>query len=327
MREDHPRATPTSSDSRSHHGHARPQRGGRGRRDRQRDRAHGLHAHHGFGRLHRRHEPRPGPRRRPGTSPLASPSSCVSGETADRCGGTGLNIYGGTPGRLERHEHRQRDGSAGRPLPVPHPRGPLAADRQHRRAARSPSSTSRRARPGSSPRTRRRTALDGIRWTPWGTVLFAEETDNGRLFELVLDKKDPMSGTTYRAAALGLLAHEGIEVGPDGAVYVIDEFRGQSAGVGGGIYRFVPDRRGDLTAGKLYALKVDGADGVGQGSWVGPIDPATARTVGHRCRWHRLRASRGPRDHRQRALRGRHRDPGPGRTAGACSPSTCRACR
>ena len=94
-------------------------------------------------------------------------------------------------------------------------------------------------------------SLDGIRWTPWGTVLFAEERDNGRLFEVVLDKKDPMKGTVVERPKVGLLAHEGIEVGPDGSVYVIDEFRGQRRGVGGGIYRFVPDRRGDLTQGKL----------------------------------------------------------------------------
>ena len=33
--------------------------------------------------------------------------------------------------------------------------------------------------------------LDGIRWTPWGTVLFAEETTGGRLFEIYLDPADP----------------------------------------------------------------------------------------------------------------------------------------
>ena len=32
-------------------------------------------------------------------------------------------------------------------------------------------------------------ALDGIRWTPWGTVLFAEEVDDGRLFEIVLNNR------------------------------------------------------------------------------------------------------------------------------------------
>lgn len=125
------------------------------------------------------------------------------------------------------------------------------------------------------------TALDGIRWTPWGTLLFAEETDGGRLFELIPAKRNPMAGTVVERPALGALAHEGIDVGPDGAVYVIDENRGQSDGVGGGIYRFVPDRRGDLSSGELYVLGVDGGvEGVGQGEWLGPIDPADAAAAG-----------------------------------------------
>lgn len=124
------------------------------------------------------------------------------------------------------------------------------------------------------------TALDGIYWTPWNTVLFAEETTNGRLLELVLDEHDKMSGVAVERPAVGLLAHEGIEIDREGSVYVVDEFRGQTSGYGGGIYKFVPDNFGDLTSGKLYALKVTGDDGVGQGEWVGPIDAANAAQAG-----------------------------------------------
>jgi uncharacterized protein len=93
--------------------------------------------------------------------------------------------------------------------------------------------------------------LDGLRWTPWGTLLFAEETTGGRLFEAYLDPSDPtvVERVDVRPQ-VGILRHEGIGVGPDGSVYVIDELNG------GSIYRFVPNRRGDLSEGQLYALRL-----------------------------------------------------------------------
>ncbi|ALP52488.1 hypothetical protein Tel_04620 [Candidatus Tenderia electrophaga] len=130
------------------------------------------------------------------------------------------------------------------------------------------------------------TALDGIRWTPWGTLLFAEETSGGRLFEIELNANLMTAATVHDRPAVGRLAHEGIDIDSEGNVYVIDEHRGRSQGCngvvpcGGGIYKFVPDVYGDLSSGALYVLKVNGADGVGQGEWVGPIDPMTARTAG-----------------------------------------------
>jgi hypothetical protein len=132
------------------------------------------------------------------------------------------------------------------------------------------------------------TALDGIRWTPWKTLVFAEETAGGRFFEIILNN-DMVTGTVVDRPAVGRLAHEGIDIGPDGAIYVVDEHRGLTEGCaigtpcGGGIYKFVPDTRGDLSSGSLYVLRViDNADleGIGQAEWVGPVDPLNARQSG-----------------------------------------------
>ena len=130
-------------------------------------------------------------------------------------------------------------------------------------------------------------SLDGLTWTPWGTLLFAEERVGGRLFEVALDPQDPTVATSVTARPeLGILRHEGIGVAPDGSVYVIDEFNG------GAIYKFVPTRRGDLSDGQLYALKLNDLtdaqqawnsatydDKVGAFDWV-PLDMNLAVTDG-----------------------------------------------
>ena len=129
-------------------------------------------------------------------------------------------------------------------------------------------------------------ALDGIRWTPWGTLLFAEEKTGGRLFEIELNADLVSVKKIHDRPAVGRLAHEGIEIDDGGNLYLVDEHRGNSTGCdsvkpcGGGIYKFIPDTSGDLSAGSLYALKVTGDDGTGQGEWVGPIDPMDARMTG-----------------------------------------------
>lgn len=132
-------------------------------------------------------------------------------------------------------------------------------------------------------------ALDGIRWTPWGTVLFAEETSGGRLFEMELNDDMMSAAVIHERPAVGNLAHEGIDVDADGNVYIVDENRGRSSSCGfvspcgGGIYKFVPNMPGDLSAGDLYVLGVDSGsrrDNTGQGVWLGPIDPANARVSG-----------------------------------------------
>lgn len=129
-------------------------------------------------------------------------------------------------------------------------------------------------------------ALDGIRWSPWGTVVFAEENEGGRFFEIELNSDMTTANAIYDRPAVGRLAHEGIDFDSEGNVYVVDEHRGRSIGCdglvpcGGGIYKFVPETYGDLSTGSLYVLKVTGPDGTGQGEWVGPIDASNARTAG-----------------------------------------------
>lgn len=134
-------------------------------------------------------------------------------------------------------------------------------------------------------------ALDGIRWTPWGTVLFAEEVQSGRLFEVELDSNDLTKAVAvHERPAVGLLAHEGIDLDKDGNIYVVDEHRGRSDAsicgslpCGGGVYKFVPNTFGDLSSGNLYVLGIESGtrrDGTGKGVWLGPIDAANARAAG-----------------------------------------------
>ena len=80
--------------------------------------------------------------------------------------------------------------------------------------------------------------LDGIRWTPWNTLLITEETTGGKVYEIFLAKHDPTKVlSVVERGALGSLRHEGIDVGKDGSVYVIDELNG------GSIYRFGPTKK------------------------------------------------------------------------------------
>ncbi len=105
--------------------------------------------------------------------------------------------------------------------------------------------------------------MDGIEWTPWGTVLAAEENGEfGRLFECEVDG---LEMDCVDRPAVGRMSHEGIAADNDGTIYVGDELNG------GSIYKFVPDQYGDLSSGTLYALNIvsPGAiDGTGTGEWV-----------------------------------------------------------
>lgn len=107
--------------------------------------------------------------------------------------------------------------------------------------------------------------LDGIEWTPWGTLLVAEENGEfGRLFEC---RAEGLTVYCEDRPAVGRMSHEGIAVDRKGNVYVGDELNG------GSIYKFVPARRGDLRSGVLYALNIvdegsDAIDGTGIGEWL-----------------------------------------------------------
>ena len=124
-------------------------------------------------------------------------------------------------------------------------------------------------------------ALDGIVWTPWHTLLFAEErivasfrdprvpnAVGGLVYEY-----DPSSGAVTPLPAVGARSHEGLRFDAEGNLYGISE---STPGVNGSgaLYKFVPDRPGDLSSGQLYALKVlDAASKTGPAVWV-PLDRA-----------------------------------------------------
>lgn len=127
-------------------------------------------------------------------------------------------------------------------------------------------------------------ALDGIVWTPWGTVLFAEErivasrrdpqvpdAIGGLVYEY-----DPATGVSTPLPALGARSHEGLRFDVHGHLYGISESTPGNAGQSGAIFKFVPDRKGDLSSGQLYALKVHDASKTGAAVWV-PLDRDAVR--------------------------------------------------
>jgi uncharacterized protein len=142
--------------------------------------------------------------------------------------------------------------------------------------------------------------FDGIVWTPWATILAAEEVitatardpqvpqaEGGLVYELFIDRDEPWKldpsreritpgdGTTDTARdgirarpALGSKSHEGLRFDKKGYLYGIAESRGQTVLTqSGGIFRFIPDRKGDLSTGQLSALRTENRR-YGEGVWV-----------------------------------------------------------
>lgn len=129
-------------------------------------------------------------------------------------------------------------------------------------------------------------SMDPIVWTPWGTLLVGEETNSaskkdpqypnavaGLMYEIFLDPHDPTVATNIVARpALGSKSHEGNRFDPQGNLYSIAERNP------GYVYRFVPDRRGDLSSGQLSVLKIVSPTGdrTGEATWI-PLDRAAVQ--------------------------------------------------
>ena len=105
--------------------------------------------------------------------------------------------------------------------------------------------------------------------TPWGTYLTNEEFPfindpelrSGWVWEI-----NPATGAQERLTGMGRFSHEQEAFAADGSWYLTDD-RGNYQY----IYKFVPDRRNDLTTGKLYGLLFNRTTNTG--TWVGPLDP------------------------------------------------------
>lgn len=124
-------------------------------------------------------------------------------------------------------------------------------------------------------------AMDPIVWTPWGTILVAEETNPqsrpdpdypsakaGLVYELIPKRNDPSVLDRIKTRpALGSKSHEGMRFDKQGNLYSISESNP------GYIFKFTPDKKGDLSSGQLYALKITSATGdrTGDAAWI-PLD-------------------------------------------------------
>lgn len=124
-------------------------------------------------------------------------------------------------------------------------------------------------------------SMDPIVWTPWGTILVAEEANvsvrpdpdfpgakAGLIYELFPNKNDPsVNDRIVARPALGSKAHEGMRFDQDGNLYSISERNP------GYIYKFTPDKKGDLSSGQLYVLKITSPTGdrTGVAEWI-PLD-------------------------------------------------------
>ncbi len=129
-------------------------------------------------------------------------------------------------------------------------------------------------------------SLDPTVWTPWGTLLFGEETNSaahrdptlpqavaGLVYEVFLDPSDPTHVlNVVPRPAIGSKSHEGMRFDSQGNLYSISER------TPGYIFKFVPDTRGDLSSGQSYVMKITQPDGdrTGLAEWI-PLDRAAVQ--------------------------------------------------
>jgi hypothetical protein len=124
-------------------------------------------------------------------------------------------------------------------------------------------------------------AMDPTVWTPWGTLLVGEETNAqakpdpdfptakaGLVYELIPSRGDPsVLDRIVARPAIGSKAQEGMRFDKEGNLYSISERNP------GYIFKFTPDRKGDLSSGQLYVLKITSPTGdrTGEAEWI-PLD-------------------------------------------------------
>lgn len=124
-------------------------------------------------------------------------------------------------------------------------------------------------------------SMDPTVWTPWGTLLVGEEANvatkpdpdypnakAGLVYELVPNRSDPsVLDRIIARPAIGSKAHEGMRFDREGNLYSISER------TPGYIFKFVPDKKNDLSSGQTYVLKIVSPTGdrTGGAEWV-PLD-------------------------------------------------------
>jgi hypothetical protein len=110
-------------------------------------------------------------------------------------------------------------------------------------------------------------AFDGSTFDPFGRTLLltAENGAGGGVWQV---QPDYTGASTARdiSGSLGRGGYEGIQFDSAGEVWIVEDVGGPAAGANGRgkqpnsfVYRFVPARQGDLSAGRLQALRVDAA--------------------------------------------------------------------